>query len=97
MVDNLAYHDPNPNIQKLNKLKLGEIGLIISLIHYVHFCEETNPIGNDWESITMDDFDQFRVNLTYTRRFSSLSSLPPLDMMYVVMHLISLMFLMSVM
>ena len=31
----------------------------------------------------MDDFDQFRANLTYTRRFASVSSLPPLDMMYV--------------
>jgi hypothetical protein len=83
IVDNLAYHDPNPNIQKLHKLKIGEIGLIKSFIHYVHFHEETNPIGNDWKSITMDDFDQFRANLTYTRRFASLSSLPPLDMMYV--------------
>ena len=83
IVDNLAYHDPNPNIQKLQKLKIGEIGLIKSFIHYVHFREKTNPIGNDWKSITMDDFDQFRANLTYTRRFSSLSSLPPLDMMYV--------------
>jgi hypothetical protein len=79
----LAYHDPTPNIQKLQKLKIGEIGLIKSFIHYVHFREETTPIGNDWKSITMDDFDQFRANLTYTRRFSSLSSLPPLDMMYV--------------
>jgi hypothetical protein len=55
IVDNLAYHDPTPNIQKLQKLKIGEIGLIKSFIHYVHFCEETNPIGNDWKSITMDD------------------------------------------
>jgi hypothetical protein len=83
IVDNLAYHDPNPNIQKLQKLKIGEIGLIKSFIHYVHFREETNPIGNDWKSVTMDDFDQFRANLAYTRRFASLSSLPPLDMMYV--------------
>jgi hypothetical protein len=83
IVDNLAYHDPNPNGQKLQKLKIGEIGLIKSFIHYVHFWEETNPIGSDWKSITMDDFDQFRANLKYTRRVSSLMSLPPLDMMYV--------------
>jgi hypothetical protein len=31
----------------------------------------------------MDDFDQFRVNLNYTCRFASVSSLPPLDMTYV--------------
>jgi hypothetical protein len=57
VVDNLAYHDPNPNIQKLQKLKIGEIGLIKSFIHYVHFRDKINPIGNDWKSITMDDFD----------------------------------------
>jgi hypothetical protein len=83
IVDNLAYHDPNPNKKKLQKRKIGEIGLNKSFIHYVHFREETNPIGNDWKSITMDDFNQFRLILKYTRRFSSLSSLPPLDMMYV--------------
>jgi hypothetical protein len=31
----------------------------------------------------MHAFDQFRANVTYTCRFASLSSLPPLDMMYV--------------
>jgi hypothetical protein len=52
IVDNLTYHDPNPNIQKLQKLKIGEIGIIKSFIHYVHFCEEreTNRIRNDWKS-----------------------------------------------
>jgi hypothetical protein len=62
---------------------LGPIGCIKSFIHYVHFREETNPIGNDWKSITMDDFDQFSCNLKYVCRFASLSSLPPLDMTYV--------------
>jgi hypothetical protein len=74
IVDNLEYHDPNPNIQKLQKLRIGEIGLLKSFIHYVHFHEETNPIGNDWKSIAMDDFEQFRANLSYTRRFSSFSN-----------------------
>jgi hypothetical protein len=40
------------------------------------------PLESDWKLIAMDDFDQFRTNLTSTRRFASLSSLPPLDMMY---------------
>jgi hypothetical protein len=40
-------------------------------------------IGNDWKSITIDDFDRFRVNHNYTHRFASVSSLPPLDMTYV--------------
>jgi hypothetical protein len=80
VVDNLAYHVPDPNSQKSQKFKIGEIGLMKSFIHNVHFHEEINPIGNDWKSITMDDFDQFRSNLTYTHRFASLSSLPPLDL-----------------
>jgi hypothetical protein len=80
-INNLAYLDPDSKIRI--KLKLGPIGCIKSFIHYVHFCEETNPIGNDWKSITMEAFDQFRVNLNYTCRFASVSSLPPLDMIYV--------------
>jgi hypothetical protein len=47
VVDNLAYHVPDPNSQKLQKLKIGETGLIKSFIHYVHFHEEINPVGND--------------------------------------------------
>jgi hypothetical protein len=77
IVNNLTYCNPKSNIQI--KLEMGPIFLIKSFIHCVHFREETNPIGNDWKSITMDDFYQFRCN----RRFASLSSLPPLDMMYI--------------
>jgi hypothetical protein len=63
---------------------MGEIGLIKSFIHYVHLREKAKPIGNDWKFITMDDFDQFRLNRNYTPRFGSLSCcLPPLDMMYI--------------
>jgi hypothetical protein len=47
-MNNLAYLDPDSKIRI--KLKLGPIGCIKSFIHYVHFCEETNPIGNDWKS-----------------------------------------------
>jgi hypothetical protein len=81
VVNKLEYLDPDSKI--LTKLKLGPIGFIKSFIHYVHFHEETNPIGNDWKSITMEDYDNFRANLSCTRRFASLSSLPPLDMTYV--------------
>jgi hypothetical protein len=80
-INNLAYLDPDSKMRV--KLKLGPIGCIKPFIHYVHFREETNPIGNDWISITMDHFDQFRVSLNYTRRFASVSSLSPLDMTYV--------------
>jgi hypothetical protein len=81
IVTNLTYHDPDSKTQI--KLQIGPIGHIKSFIHYVHFHEETNPIGNDWKSITMDNFYQFRCNLKYVCRLASLSSLPPLDMMYV--------------
>jgi hypothetical protein len=81
VVNNLSYLGPDSKIWI--KLKLGQILRIQSFIQYVHFREETNPIGNDWKSITMDDHAQFRCNLKYARRFASLTSLPPLDMMYV--------------
>jgi hypothetical protein len=81
IVPNLTYHDPDSKTQI--KLQISPIGRITSFIHYVHCREETNPIGNDWKSITMDDFYQFRFNLKYVCRFASLSSLPTLDMMYV--------------
>jgi hypothetical protein len=71
-MNNLAYLDPDSKIQIT--LKLGPIACIASFMYYVHFCEETNPIANDWKSITMDDFDQCRVNLNYTCRFASVSS-----------------------
>jgi hypothetical protein len=45
VVNNLSYHDPDSKIQI--KLGMGPIGCIKSFIHYVHFHEETRPIGND--------------------------------------------------
>jgi hypothetical protein len=50
-VNNLTYLDPDSKIRI--KLKLGQIDCIKSFIHYVHFREETNPIGNYWKSITI--------------------------------------------
>jgi hypothetical protein len=42
----------------------------------VHYRDEIgNPIGDDWRSITQDEFDQFRCNTNYTRHFASLASL----------------------
>jgi hypothetical protein len=59
---------------------MGEIGLIKTFIHFVHYCNEiNNSIGNDWTNVTVDEFDQFRVNLDYTRSFGTLSNLPPID------------------
>jgi hypothetical protein len=70
IVTNLTYHDPDSKTQI--KLQIGPIGCIKSFINYAHFCEETSPIGNDWKSITMDDFYQFRCNLKYVCGFASL-------------------------
>jgi hypothetical protein len=79
VVDNLVYNDLDPTVLKLHRLKLGPIFLVKSFIHYVHFREETYPIGTRWLSITMNDFDQFRFNFAYICRLREpLSSLPPL-------------------
>jgi hypothetical protein len=79
LTDSLVDNDLDPTVLKLHWLKLGPILHIKSFIHYVHFCEEANPINNDWLSITMDDYDQFRFNLVYSHRCCApLSSLPPL-------------------
>jgi hypothetical protein len=76
IVDNLVYPDSDPQVQIKHSLKRGEIGLIKSFIHYMYYLQELgNTIGDDWTNITMDDFDQFRSNLSYTSRFGSLSTL----------------------
>jgi hypothetical protein len=43
----------------------------------VHYHDEIGirPIGDDWRSITQDEFDQFCCNTKYMRRFASLASL----------------------
>ena len=76
IVDDLVYSDSDPQVQIKHRLKRGEIGLIKSFIHYMYYLEElSNPIGDDCTNITMDNFDKFRSNLSYTRKFGSLSTL----------------------
>jgi hypothetical protein len=75
-VEDLIYLDPDPTNPTAYCLKKGEIGLIRSFIHFVHYRDEIgNPIGDDWRSITQDEFDQFHCNTKYTRGFTSLASL----------------------
>jgi hypothetical protein len=75
-VEDLTYLDPDPTNPTAYCLRKGEIGLIKAFIHYVHYHDEIgNPIGEDWRSITQDEFDQFHCNTKYTRRFASLASL----------------------
>ena len=79
-VKNLTLPDPDPNVTETHCLKIGDIRLIKAFIHFVHYRNEiNNPIGNDWTNVTVDEFDKFRVNLDYTRRFGTLSNLPPID------------------
>jgi hypothetical protein len=57
-VENLTYHDPDPNVTTTYCRKKGEIGLIKAFIHFVHYQKEIkNPINNQWLNIT-------RMNLT---------------------------------
>jgi hypothetical protein len=75
-VEDLTYLDPDPNNPTAYCLKKGEIGLIKSFIHFVHYRDEIgNPIGDDWRSITQYEFDQFCCKTKYTRRFASLANL----------------------
>jgi hypothetical protein len=76
IVDSLSYPDPDPNVKTTYRLKKGEMGILMSFIHYIYYRDESeNPIGDKWTAITMADFDQFRSNLAYTTRYGSLSTL----------------------
>ena len=78
-VNNFTFPDSDPDVTMTYRLKYGEINLIKTFIHYVHYRQEINkPIDNQWLSITQEDFDQFRLNVKYTRRFITLSNLPPI-------------------
>jgi hypothetical protein len=78
-VNNFTFPDLDPDVTMTYRLKYGEINLIKTFIHYVHYCQEINePIDNQWLSITQEDYDQFRLNKKYTRRFITLSNLPPI-------------------
>jgi hypothetical protein len=72
----LKYPDPDPNVTQLHPIRRGEIGLLRTFIHFVHYREEiSDPIDNKWTTITQDEFNQFRCNIKYTRRFTTLSNL----------------------
>jgi hypothetical protein len=61
-VEDLTYLDPDTNNPTAYCLRKGEICLIKSFIHFVHYCDEIgDPIDDDCRSITQDEFDQFAV------------------------------------
>jgi hypothetical protein len=72
-IEGLTNPDPDPNITQSDPLKRGEIGLLRTFIHFVQYREEINdPIDNKWTSIM---FNQFRCNVNYMRRFTTLTNL----------------------
>jgi hypothetical protein len=45
-------------------------------MHYVYHCDSTsNPINNDWLSVTEDMLDEFRTDLTQVYKFNSVDSI----------------------
>ena len=75
-VENLIYPDLDPKVTTTYKLKKGEMGLLRCFIHYVYYRDEINdPINNEWNKVTMEKFDVFRANTSYTPRFGSISIL----------------------
>jgi hypothetical protein len=61
-INNLAYLDPDSKIWI--KLTLGPIGSKEPFIHYVHFSEETIPIGNDWNPLPWMTLTNSELTLT---------------------------------
>jgi hypothetical protein len=75
-ITSLTYTDPDPNVTQPHLPKRGETGLLRTFLHFVHYREEINdPIDNKWTSITQDEFNRFRCNIKYTRRFTTVSNL----------------------
>jgi hypothetical protein len=83
IVDNLTYHDPNPNVQKVHKLKMGELVSLNPSFTLFIFVKRQTPLvmtGNPLPWIILTNSGP---TLHIPKDFPSLSSLPPLDMMYV--------------
>ena len=55
----MNYKDDAGVIQTLRKGDMGILRAFTSYIGYMHSCGD--PIGEDWSSITIDDFDQYRI------------------------------------
>jgi hypothetical protein len=76
-VDTLTYPDPDTKVTIVHALKKGEIGLRKTFIHFVYYWSEIgNPINDQWLASTQAEFDQFHVNLNYTRHCGLLSNIP---------------------
>ena len=47
-------------------IRLGDQMLLRCFLHYVSYCrKQGKPIGHDWDKITQEEFDQFRIHPSY--------------------------------
>jgi hypothetical protein len=76
-IDALTYDEQDSNnVTITHQLRRGEIGMIKSYIHYVHYRNDIgNPIGNDWLLVTSDMLGAFRTDLTQIYKFNSVDSI----------------------
>ena len=64
-IDSLRYHD--------SPVKLAERMLLRCFLDYVaHRRRQGNPIGHGWSSISMEEFDQFRISPGYLSTLTSI-------------------------
>jgi hypothetical protein len=72
-IDKLQFKDPD-NGNALTPIKLADKMLLRCFLHYVvNRSLESNPVGDDWNAITQEKFDAFRIDPTY---LSILTSIP---------------------
>jgi hypothetical protein len=76
-IDSLMYPDEGNN-DALIPLKLADKMLLRCFLHYVLNCSlEGQPIVDQWDKITQEEFDLFRINPKYMVRLTSTAfSLP---------------------
>jgi hypothetical protein len=71
-IDKLQFKDPDNN-NALKPIKLAEKMLLRCFLHYVFNCSlEGNPVGDDWNAITQEKFDAFRIDPTYISKLISM-------------------------
>jgi hypothetical protein len=71
-IDRLQFKDPCNN-NALTSIKLADKMLLRCFLHYVVYCSaEGNPVGDDWNAITQEKFDAFRIDPTYLSKLISM-------------------------
>jgi hypothetical protein len=71
-IDKLQFKDPSNN-NALTPIKLADKMLLRCFLHYVvNRSLEGNPVGDDWNAITQEKFDAFRIDPTYLSKLISM-------------------------